>query len=753
MADISSLVSQGNALITTGLSAAKATQKIINGVTNLLSGANNSKSGDNANLPSVIPNPLENFASYTPVWTLACLEPKQYNNPALYRNSTADLKHIVLSSAGRFDSQRAKTAYGVPEYYINNFQMKSVIGANQKTGNSNAVKFEWDIYEPYSMGLLLQSLQVSAQNAGYLNYLNNTPYVLRLDFMGFDELGKPYTTIKPKFFVLGLTNVKFSVNEGGSTYKMEAIPYNHKGFSDTVNVAFNDMKIAAGDKGTVEEMLNGADNKESLVVLLNTIEDNLVKDKQIQYPDRYEIQFPKSSDSFTVQNPIKEVTTATADPKAGVTGVKITGTNVAAKIDFDTNEIGGASLGFDQSKGGNFVMKKNDKRDEKTGLIERDKMTIDPKKRVFQFAQGQSLTAIINQVILSSDYAKKAIDPSNVTPEGYIKWFRIDVQIELLEYDDWIGDYSKKFTYRVVPFLVHQSIFSNPNTALPYDKIQEQICKGYSYIYTGQNVDLLKFDININNLFFTGIAPSSPNTTGQAADPNTTGGTAPQENRDVKVETGSAPASQVATTGRPRIKRDPSLIQGTIKGGSNQKDTEMAVAQAFHKAFTNSNTEMVTINLEILGDPYWIVDSGFANYFAKPTTDNSQKTEDGTMNYESGDVYIYITFKTPVDVNEVTGMMDFPYGGKESPFSGVYRVNQCDSKFSEGTFKQTLSCIRMPGQSTDYKNLPESFTEGLNIIKKTAGAYKFGPPEPPSTTVADTSGGGWDPSGDDTGGE
>lgn len=735
MADISSLISQGTALVTTGLSVAKATQSVVNGISNILSGSNNSKSGDSANLPNVIPNPLENFASYTPVWTLACLEPKQFNNPTLYRNSTADLKHIVLSSAGRFDSQRAATAYGVPEYYINNFQMKSVIGANKKTGNTNAVKFEWDIYEPYSMGLLLQSLQVSAQNAGYLNYLNNAPYVLRLDFMGFDELGNPYTSIKPKFFVLGLTSVKFTVNEGGSTYKMEAIPYNHKGFSDTVNVAFNDIKIAAGDKGTVEEMLTG-ENKESLTGVLNGIEQGLVKDKQIQYADVYEIQFPKTSDSFSSQAPIKGVTTATADPKASTTGTTITGTTVQAKVNFDTNDIGGASLGFDQSKGGNFVMKKNDTRDEKTGLINRDKMTIDPKKRVFQFAQGQSLTSIINQVILSSDYAKKAINPEN-TVDGFIKWFRLDVQVELLEYDDWIGDYAKKFIYRVVPFLVHESIFTNPNTAIPYEKVKEKICKGYNYIYTGQNVDLIKFDININNLFFTGIAPSTPGSAGQASDPNTAGATTPLANTQAKVETGSAPGAQVATTGRPRLKRDPSLIQGNIKGGSNAKDTELAVAQAFHKAFTSSNTEMVTCNLEILGDPYWIVDSGFANYFAPPNATNPSLTEDGTMNYESGDVFVYLTFKTPVDINETTGMMDYPYGGNESPFSGVYRVNSCDSKFSEGTFKQTLGCIRMPGQATDYKNLPDALGETLNVIKKTAGAYRFGPPEPPKTNVTD----------------
>jgi hypothetical protein len=629
-----------------------------------------------------------------------------------------------MSSGGRFDSQRVQTASGTPEFYINNFIMKAVVGGNNKTGNTNAFKFEWDIYEPYSMGLLLQSLQIAARNAGYVNYLNNTPYVLRLDFVGYDELGKPYTTVKPKFFTLALTNAKFQVNEQGSVYKLEGIPYSQKGFSDSVNVAYNDVKIAPGEKGTVEEVLAGSGD--SLEKVLNDIEARLVADKQIKIPDRYSIVFPTTSSDFTPNNEINKVEKATVDPNA-VPKQVVKGTNTEVKIDFDKNEIGSASLGFNQGKGGTFVMKKNDDRDDKTGLIRRDKMTIDPKKRVFHFAQGQSLTAIINQIVLSSDYAKKAIDPKYKTAEGFIKWFRLDVQIEMLEYDDWTGDFARKFTYRVVQFFVHESIFTNPNSTLTgYNELQKKICKGYSYVYTGENVDVLKFDISINNLFFTGLNPSKEADTAQSSDPNTASGTAPQINKQTKTDKGSSTAAQFASGGRARLKRDAEILKEEAKGGSSQKDTEQQVAQAFHAAFTKSNTELVTVNLEILGDPYWVVDSGFANYFAKASPTNPALTEDGTMNYESGDVYIYITFKTPVDINESTGLYDYPNGGKESPFSGIYRVTACESQFNEGQFKQKLTCIRLPGQAFDYANNPPEINQTQQVNKATSMATSVG---------------------------
>jgi hypothetical protein len=731
---LSTLIPKGVVSRITDLSPSKATDALKNGVSKVLPNPNKPLN-TTKNLPNVILNPLENFASYIPIWTLACLTPEQFNNPPSYRNNPADLKHIVMSSGGRFDAQRVQTASGTPEFYINNFIMKAVVGGNTKTGNSNAFKFEWDIYEPYSMGLLLQSLQIAAKNAGYVNYLNNTPYVLRLDFVGYDELGKPYTTIKPKFFTLALVNAKFQVNEQGSTYKMEAIPFNQKGFSDTVNVAYNDVKLAAGAKGTVEEVLAG--DGESLVKVLNDIEKRLVDDKQIKVPDQYSIVFPTTSSDFTPNSDIPKVEKATVDPNATPKQV-VKGTNTEVKVDFDTNDIGGASLGFNQGKGGTFVMKKNDTRDEKTGLINRDKMTIDPKKRVFQFAQGQSLTAIINQIVLSSDYAKKAIDPKYKTTDGFIKWFRLDVQIELLKYDDWVGDYARKFTYRVVPFFVHESIFTNPNsTPIGYQEIQKKICKGYNYIYTGENVDVLKFDISINNLFFTGVDPSKQSDTAQSSDPNTSGGSAPQTNKDTKTEKGSSPAAQLASGGRARLKRDPDLLDEKPKGGANQKDTEQQVAEAFHAAFTKSNTELVTVNLEILGDPYWVVDSGFANYFAKASAANPALTEDGTMNYESGDVYIYLTFKTPVDLNEATGLYDYPNSGKESPFSGIYRVTACESQFNEGQFKQKLTCIRMPGQAIDYANNPPELNASQQVNKATSMATTVGKAEKDKTSPTD----------------
>jgi hypothetical protein len=734
----------------TGLFGAGAIDPIKDGISKVLGDANKVAKSGRAGLKNIVPNPMELFASYTFAWTLACLEPKQFNNPPSYRNSTNDLKHVVFASGGRFDNQRTQTAYGAPEYFVNNFQMNSTIAATQATGNTNAVKFTFDIIEPHSMGLLLQSLQLAATNAGYANYLSNAPFVLRLDFLGHDETGKVYSSIKPKFYTVALVKVAFTVNENGSVYKCEAVPYNHKGFSDVVNTTYTDVKLTCSptglDAGTVKDLLVSGEN--SLCKFLNSNEIKLYNESQIGVPDVYEIQFPeKSSDFISQTSNAKVLTKASADPNAPATKVAA-GTNIPVSTDFGSNPIGSADFGFDQKSGGNIPFKKyGDQVDEKTGIVKRDEMTIDPKNRAFQFGQNQNLTAIINQIILSSTYSKQALDPKNMTPEGMIKWWRLDTQIQLLDYDPLVGDFAKKIIYRVVPFLVHHSVFTPPNSPpVGYEEIKGQIVKEYNYIYTGQNTDVLKFDIEINNLFFTGMNPSAASESAKVSnqDQKGVGEDAPSTS---KTSGGSSPAAQLANLGRSRLKRSPELLNKP-KGGSGDKTSEQVVAENFHSAMVNSGSgDLINVNLEILGDPYWMVDSGMANYFSPASPTSRLITEDGTVNYEGGDVMIYLTFRTPADINEATGLYEFPTAGKESPFSGIYRVLGCENSFNDGIFKQKLKCVRMVGQSQDYTGNNPNELSKLVIDKLSSIATVLGKDERPKSTLTD------DPSGDGSGGE
>jgi hypothetical protein len=235
-------------------------------------------------------NILHQFASYSPIWTMAALEPNQFNDPRSYRGKPAALKHVVFSSGGRFDKDRVQVfgAGSAPEYFINNFEFITTCGASPQVGNSNVQTIAFDLYEPYSMGYFLQSLQAAAINAGYTTY-NECPFVLKLEFVGHKQDGSIYssTDLLTRYFTIQLQSADFTVSEGGSNYKVKGHPWNQNAWSNTSNFAPNEVKMTGL---TVQEMLSSGPN--SLMKALNVVQRNAVDAKQQELPDEFVVVFP-----------------------------------------------------------------------------------------------------------------------------------------------------------------------------------------------------------------------------------------------------------------------------------------------------------------------------------------------------------------------------------------------------------------------------------------------------------------------------
>jgi hypothetical protein len=735
-------VGRGSASVITGQSPDSAINNIVNGKpTSSKSVAGQTALGLENKLTGVYDNPLDDFASYVPLWTMACLTPQQFNDPASYRSGKDALQNIVFANAGRYDGQRAKTYYGTPEYFIDNFVMKNIIASTPKTGTSNAAGFTFDVIEPYSMGLFLQSIQNAAYAAGYgLNYLDAV-FVLKLDFLGFNEDMTIRESLKSKYFTMKMTKAQFSVTEGGSVYKCAAVPFNQQALGDNVTTLAKDMNFRAPKEGTVSELLSWGE--ESLCTLLNQFEEDLVKSKEKSTADVYEIHYPENAFDFKGSGGNTSGANRATVDYGGRPNERIIGSSGSAATlsadGFGSGPIAKASFGFTEKDGGTYPFIKDGDVTTENGAIIRDQMIIDPATRTFSFTQGQKITDIIVQAIVSSDYVKKALDPTNLTDEGYIQWFKIDAQIEILSPEATSGKYARKYIYRVVPYYVHHTVWSNPSVpGAGYDKLTEQIAKKYEYIYTGQNTSVLKFDIDINNMFFTAKSPTSADSNPAVTESDQNG----VGQRDIEETSAGTPiVPEANATKTPNSTTDSDKVNNLnapVKGGSGNRTPEQIIAENFHKAIIEgSSADMVKIKIDIMGDPYWIVDSGLGNYFSSAPP-KSQITNDGTMNYEAGDVYIYIGFRTPADYNEETGLYDFSKYETESSFSGIYKVTRVENKFSGGTFKQQLQCIRMKKQPSDYTkpvktNIAEAFPTKLTGSIKPEAKQTERPADKPAT--------------------
>ena len=147
--------------------------------------------------------------------------------------------------------------------------------------------------------------------------------------------------------------------------------------------------------------------------------------------------------------------------------------------------------------------------------------------------------------------------------------------------------------------------------------------------------------------------------------------------------------------------------QDQRSGGQPQRSPYYAMAQSLHQAIING-TSMLTGDIDILGDPMYLVTGGIGNYNPKPSDSTPRIAGEGEATFNYGDVLININFKNPIDIGE-DGLMYFD--SNLIPFSGVYQVTKCVSRFKDGAFKQSLSIIRMPGQAVpteDPANTPQS---------------------------------------------
>ena len=283
---------------------------------------------------------------------------------------------------------------------------------------------------------------------------------------------------------------------------------------------------------------------------------------------------------------------------------------------------------------------------------------------------------------------------------GMITWYRIETDVYIVPGSKEVlrsGNTPNIYVYRVVPYKVHSSIFNNPTApAIGISELKSVAAKEYNYIYTGLNKDIIDFDIKFDHAFFTSIAGDM----GQAS---------ADSKNSVTGETTSSGEKAV-----PGVKdgNQSQMIDGKTKNtvtNENGRTTlsglhpESQIARDFNEALVTSPVDLVAVDLTILGDPYYIADSGMGNYNALQVPGVLNITADGSMNYQNGEVDIELNFRTPLDYGN-DGYMEFPGGGTApvGEFSGLYQVLFCANSFSGGNFTQTLQTIRRKNQDSSF---------------------------------------------------
>jgi hypothetical protein len=147
-------------------------------------------------------------------------------------------------------------------------------------------------------------------------------------------------------------------------------------------------------------------------------------------------------------------------------------------------------------------------------------------------------------------------------------------------------------------------------------------------------------------------------------------------------------------------KTDQKKTAGDNSGGGGLNTADTLMAKRAHEIILNNPVDMITPTLTILGDPYYLGDSGFGNFVSKQLKGIESMNADHSIDYINNEVHILVNFRTPIDIDMSTGTYDFGTPTRVvDKFSGLYQVTTCANNFSKGKFTQQIELMRINGQN------------------------------------------------------
>jgi hypothetical protein len=627
-----------------------------------------SETPDAAALKNPLPNLLHQFPSYIYGLSLHLLTPAEYNTVSSGGNYVPN--RVLIASAGRYKntpgvSQFIRSPYFSEDFYFENLNINTVIGTNSNSRNTNSIELSFNLIEPYGMTLINRLLdQANDPVMECSNYLEMI-YMIQIDFFASNDAGEIVGIVPgiTKHIPVKITQMGITTNVGGSKYAIQAVPYNHSAFDQSTISTPANFEVVAGS--VAEFFQAGAStNPQSQVTsfpsALNGWQTGLAKNNKIGAPDSYSFNIDPliANSAFVSAGSMSAKDTSMANPN-------------------NTNSI----------------------RQSNTGQATKD---FNAQTRTFSINAGTSIDKVIDNVMRQSSYIQDQIAiPDGVDPQTYLQqksansnkplnWYKIVPTVTVGAFDPIRKVYSRNITYNVQPY----AIYNVKSDVAPQGKIKSFV-KEYNYIYTGKNDDIINFDINFNTLYYTAQTAYRNSVTNISTAPDPTAG---------KNSGSYQGATQAANSVMPMVMKPQVYNAKSRATGGIVTAKQVAVADLEDSLMTLSAADMLSIQLTIIGDPQFIKqDDAFYSPQVVMASADPRLTPNGSLRTDYQEIYVKVLFRTPIDIDETTGMMDFGSNYRTSVFSGLYKVLTVISEFKNGQFTQTLDLIRIPYQpSYDY---------------------------------------------------
>lgn len=613
---------------------------------------------------------------------------KKIENVALVRD-------FNKNSPGRFD------------LYIDQVEIDTTMTFTKEANVTLPTKIQFDILEPYSINGFIEALHVAAVAAGFPSYVS-APFVLKVEFWGYpdDDLENFKDPVKipnaERYFPFGLTGVEVEVTEKGTRYKCSGVPYEQR-YMGQPNKLKKPIKMSGASVADILTNFVKGLNEQNTTMYLAAY-----KDGKANEVDEYKIKFLDWDETNGwVENG--------------------SGTLPSKKL-IDLHKDNALYGMVNPSESGiKSAYKEQGKRQPTPEEKEKAPASIKyvPGKTAVHFQEGMNVNDVITAVVRDSEYIRDILKDIKKHTDAYgmVDYFQVRMETEVTDIQNpHLKRPAHILTYIVSPYKVHYSKIPNlADNVINEKELKKLSRREYNYFYTGLNVDVLSFKLNFNTLYFEAV----PAALGQKDQPD--GKTAAGNNntpqaKQASVDNETASKLQVPLNPKQVVETQIQSYSGTASQPLSDPYSELA--RSMHNAVVNSKSNMLTADIEIAGDPFYLVTGGMGNYNPKPVSPGKLKGGEAAFNQQA--LMVTVNFRNPIDILPLEQGGTMYFDANRIPFSGVYMVTQCVSSFRDGRFTQKLSIVRVPGQILDYSVQATNIAQSLSTE-----------PDPKNQSVAD----------------
>jgi hypothetical protein len=641
------------------------------------------------------PNALAKLASMSYTVSIYLMTPREYANMLRSQRKSITTESLIIQSGGIDGTPISGVGRRNPffkyDYYLDDLTIRSEIGTQSGSRAHNAVQMDFTIIEPNGITLL-----PTLRDAVRAHLQNNDPtlsyvqcsYLMVIRFYGYDangnlingsqlgqaEIGSDRNTIVEKWIPFQINEINYKIASRNVEYRVSAsIPQTVIGFSQVYATIPFDFELKAPDVAT---LLNG----KPVIAPVGPTRDRLLTPEEIR----------------EIAN--EDVTSSgTAPPKASSLSNRKTYTQglcealnqhqlelqkSGAQETADVYEIILEPVpGLIDAKIARPAKQDKSRTAFTPGQNARDDLLMrtssyDNQSKNFSVTRGTQIVQLIDLIMRNSSYIvsqQNLIQDEKTgqwrvqTPVKTVQWYKIRCRVEPQDqYDKKRRQYANKIIYYISRYQINDPRIPEFPTA-GYRGAH----KIYNYWFTGQNSEVIDFEINVNANYVT-IFGNNQNRIAQPL---------------------------VGANGRI-FERIVYQNKPNMEGTGGPGDTNSIAANLADRLY--QDTDIANSQVVILGDPDWLIQS---DVFYTGTFSLTQSMPDGSVNADASEILYELRFNPVADYDIGTGLA---------------KVNANNTAYSRSTGERNL-----PSESSVFSaHTVWSYFKGGKFTQRLAGNIK-----------------------------